>query len=632
MRTFQHSFSTILGLALFAIHLSGCGILNAELHKFANQLSNSPTPTPSSFEAVSLSDGSLLGKNKFVGFQPKNPGGTTTDTSGNLAAIEADGIHIYASDGSATGFIALDRTLYPNQLNSNAIIAAASDGSYFIGGIPNGNAQALLKISPSGVITPITMTIPCYGFRDIEIMTLNGEEVVHVSIPQYQGGASSGPLDPSLISIYKLDGTHISDYGSEASRPEYMAQAPNGEIYALVEGGTEIFHFQEDGDYIDSYDFGGANTFNQIAFASNGDLMLLRIAMTSDAGVYRYTLPTMTLVTSVTTATNPELDYPVDMLLTSAGFDVNVGTTNDTRKRLRYQYSAGAYTLQTDLSSAGTGLSEFSFGSSFNAQNLSASDSSENIYILDEGNRRILSFTKSGSSRFSANISHADISSFATSAITVTSANQVITMSVKDLTTGNMYLQKFSGTNGASQGTVDIAWPYPLSEFVGIDSQNRLWFYVSNNPGLGLVAINLAGTVVQTIDTTDTTTYFGTPNLMLFRIIGDHIFAIDSTTFKSWVSDFAGNAELLFADDQYTTANILAGITSTLKTLPDGSYYMLSIDPDYTTTATILFDFDQRKITKKLTSLRISQSYMNILTSLGLWQGLPDNLMMLLEY
>jgi hypothetical protein len=628
-------FQNILNLCAYlsaALLLASCGVIDASLIKGLESASLPDSSSSDTFKIVSLTADKVVGRDKYVGFNDGIPGGTTIDSNGNFVTVESDGIYVFDDDGDLVSHIALSWVTYPTQIVSNTHVAVASDGSYFIGGPHNGSSTPLMKVSSTGVVTQFPLVRTGYGFTDVKIIRRsNNTEEVHVTVPIYTP-VTTWPQLANLVTVYDLNGNYIDEYGVEADKPAVIAQAPSGNIYIMPQSSSQIFVYSEARAYLGSLDFAVLDQYNEMSFAPNGDLVLIKEGLTADAGLYRYQVPSLTLVDSVTTADDPtNMDYPLELLTNGENVELTMGS-GFIRTRMRYEFASGAYSKTGELRSRGTQNGEFdSVAMSVSiAYNAITSDAAENLYAFDQGNNRVQSFTKAGVYRFQSPVNVAGITSYDDFALAITSTHRLVAINWKDAPSNNLYLQIFDQT-GAQVGVSDTAWAYDSRDFIGIDDQDRLWFKVFQGPLTLLVGLDLTGVTQETIDITDTTTHFGEANLDLFRVIGSKIYSISLVTYKNFVSEFDGTTQRLMSDDEMVAADIIAGLSNSLKKSADGSIYMKALRNDMTTYTAVVIN-QNNKVVRRLDSPYMDANSAFQRLSTGLWAQTSFNRLVQLKW
>jgi hypothetical protein len=325
------------------------------------------------------------------------------------------------------------------------------------------------------------------------------------------------------------------------------------------------------------------------------------------------------------------MDYPLELLTNGEKVELTMGS-GFIRTRMRYEFASGAYSKTGELRSRGTQNGEFdSVAMSVSiAYNAITSDAAENLYAFDQGNNRVQSFTKAGVYRFQSPVNVAGITSYDDFALAITSTHRLVAINWKDAPSNNLYLQIFDQT-GAQVGVSDTAWAYDSRDFIGIDDQDRLWFKVFQGPLTLLVGLDLTGVTQETIDITDTTTHFGEANLDLFRVIGSKIYSISLVTYKNFVSEFDGTTQRLMSDDEMVAADIIAGLSNSLKKSADGSIYMKALRNDMTTYTAVVIN-QNNKVVRRLDSPYMDANSAFQRLSTGLWAQTSFNRLVQLKW
>lgn len=650
-------FCTCLGL-------TGCGAVSADIFK-----SFTPDQTADQPELniplgnITLALKNSFGKNRYVGFYS---GAEDTayfynkyliDNSNHLHYAAYEGISEYDISGVLIKKIPFPITS-PDYgcISGREPMARSSDGSYFLLVFSNPSCRGVFKVLADGTtqrdITSVSLNphpLPPAENLDIKIVKrLDNTEELHI-IPMYLDNISYGVTQPNEVLVYDLNGNYLRSYGGSPLNFIYsrLVQSPlTKHVYAMSFQETQkIFHFDANGNYVETFTFSMITRINDIAIDDNNHFYILDFGDSlitgggPAAGLTVFTTPdpaAPVLRQFLNTVSHP-LYNPGTISVSADGSFVDL-QNQYTKYRERYKVVAGQFQYSEFLGSEGSGANEFFFiGASMNG--FIASDKSENIYVNDSGNQRIKVYDSDGNLKQIFSTYSANVSSIYGHAMSITANEDIYQIDWREnaFNDFNILLRKFT-KSGVPLSSVNVPWPYnSVGNYIGTDDQERIWFRVfhtdaSFNTFKYLVAVDSTGHIVKTIDFTDSAAVFGSASADYFKVVGSYIYYLDGTNLSTMRADFDLNRSVFVDASVFPGLGLLALIPDTFQKLSNGKFYSIALDNSYNGVMVIVDPEKNNEIVTKVTYSNMVSLWDRVWTSKGVFAISSSNRLLQLVF
>lgn len=570
-----------------------------------------------------------LGKNKWIRVDNFTVAASyhsfNFDDQNQLHYANMDGIDVYDTQGTGLSHIPFSPTIL-YCIQGLAQVGRSSNGDYFLLSMSNPTCDGqIYKISADGFIQQAIISstsphpLPPAASNDVLIVKKSDHsEEIHIPANYLSGGTSGTNLNNEML-VYDLNGTYLKSYGLAQNHVySFLAQSPvTKDIYAgSYQDDLHIFHFDENGNYIDTLTFPSVTRIGGLNFDSTGRLYITDLGDFVSTGggptvgVHVFSSPNGSVVRQVLTSVAHPIHYSNNVEVSSDGTLLDL-YNNYTRVRERYIFNGTSYVYSENLSSQSSAPGEFNLSTN-SAAGVLLTDELENIYINDGGNRRIQVFSADGTSLLqNFSIAHPDITPAFGTAATLTSQGQIMNIGWKQNAFDDytLTLQGFSKT-GTPSASVSLHWPYRMhAVFIGIDNKDVLWFKAGDYDPVTfanssyLVGVSLSGVVTRTIDFTDPLPVFGVSGAGYFKVIGSYLYFLDTSTYSTLRYDFNGNTVTLMTMSDYSSGGVYLLIPENMQMLSNGKFLTTALTLTAMMTAEyklVIIDPETFKITTRI--------------------------------
>ncbi|QLY26579.1 hypothetical protein [Bdellovibrio sp. KM01] len=572
-----------------------------------------------------------VGKNRYVGLDSSYQGsnGGLIDNAGNTTYVGDNGIYTFDSSGIEIFKASISSTTYPTWVTERSPMVTDSNGYiYVVSKVSySGGAQGILKIAPDGTFT----TLPIVGAGgqfangawDIALIKrTNGTEELHLT-PYLNS-------NPNPVEVYGLDGTYLRSYGAAANTSLYfLGQNPlTKKIYVSSNNWiTRIYVYQEDGTADGFLDLSATlKHIVDVKFDTNGYMYVANFGdpvdqnNDPDRGLNVYDISSGTPVLIRTLRTS--VAHPISMYRFGVSPDgTKIIATNSLTPATAidelWQLSGSSYQYVKDLTSKGSTAPDF------NNSNTTAGfavDRDENIYIDDNGNKRVNVYSKTGTYLREFSVDNPGVTWWADHFVAITSTEKVLTGGYEfsvGVHTAKVFYQVRSKTGvEESAGFVYFSNNLAAPRFIGIDSEDQMWF----DDGGSIYRANLSGTITYSFDYAANPAGLGVAGALGAQAIGDKVYFLDSGDFTLHAIDLQGNPSRVMGASEYAPANLFAVLPSGgIQALAGGKFGCLAYDQSFNPLYVVIDPANNYEIVSTITSADSNAfSTMMIWTSAGL--------------
>ncbi len=551
------------------------------------------------------------------------------DNAQNSTFMTSGALVTYDVNGNQIRKVALDTSIYMNWSNTRPSMTRDSAGNIYLVSRVNGNAsydQGLLIISPTGGVTKVDLApeVPA-GAVDAAIVTVNGVEELHVT-PWVNSGTSS-------VKVFDLGGNYKGasrDYTVGGLQVYSIAQDPTTKkIYLTTNQSGKVSVFLQDGtpDTPAVLDFtSDLPGIGELNFDASGKLYLTSYEdswyawfLNYGVNVYDITTATPTLVRSLRTyADNTKISQVAVSPDGNSIMAINYDNPNDTYDVL-YTLSGSTYTFSKLLSSRGSGAADFNTRGSFATFAL---DKDENLYITDAGNKRVKVYSMTGTLKYNFSVDNAGITNWTEYFIAMNSEQNLVTGGYDWQTwaanSAKIYIQVRTKAGAElSSAMIDLPTVAGIPKFIGIDSDDQLWF----DDGQTFFRADLTGSVTKTLNYA-TTPAAGVAVMMFGQVSGGTLYFLNND-FTLWGMDTNTNATTqLMGSAQYTAGGIFLVLpAASLQAISGGKLVFVALDSGMTQRLFVVVDpATHYSVVSKINNADQS-AFTNsmIWTSAGLW-------------
>ncbi|WP_413294660.1 hypothetical protein ACLSU7_06055 [Bdellovibrio sp. HCB185ZH] len=571
-----------------------------------------------------------VGKNRYVGLDRSTMGsnGGLIDNTGATTFIGDNGVYTYDANGVETFKAPIPLSSYQNWVSERNPMVRASNGDiYVLSRVSfSGGAQGLLKISPNGTVAPITLGVGGQfvngGWDMALIKRTNGTEELHLT-PYLNN-------NPNPVEVYDLDGNFLRSYGAAANTSLYfLGQHPTSKkVYVSSNNWiTRIYVYQEDGTADGFFDLSATlKHIVDVKFDSNGYMYVANLGdpldqnNDPDRGLNVYDISSGTPVLIRTLRTS--VAHPISMYRFGISPD---GTkiiafnalTSQTAIDELWQLSGSSYQFVRELTSSGSAAPDFK---NSNTTGGFAVDRDENIYIDDNGNKRVKVYSKTGTYLREFSVDNPGITWWADHFVAMTSDDKVLTGGYEfsmGVHTSKVFYQVRSKTGvEESSGFVYFSNNLAAPRFIGIDSEDSMWF----DDGGTIYRADLTGAITYSVDYSSNPGALGVAGALGAQAIGDKVYFLDTGDYTLHAIDLQGNPSLVMGAAEYAPANLFAVLPSGgIQALAGGKFGCLAYDMTFTPLYVVIDPANNYEIVSTITSTDPNAfSTMMIWTSAGL--------------
>ncbi|WP_413560568.1 hypothetical protein [Bdellovibrio sp. HCB209] len=595
-----------------------------------------------------LSLGAVRGKNLWVGmnFMTEVFGAGFVDNSKNVTLLGDSGIYTFDANGTTIAKTDIDMNTYPAFIGTRSPVTKSAAGDYYLvsrESVSWGNI-GILKVTPAGVATHFNIVGAAgvqfnRGGHDIEVINrTNGTEELHV-IPLLID--SGGLLLNNEVEVFDLNGNYLRSYGGTANkRFHQIAQHPgNKNIYAITPDSNDfkIYIFSESGGTVGEFDLTGSmGRLMGIQFDASGRMYVVDSGddnIVDDprrgVNVYDITSGTPVLIRTLRSSVGHYIRSLVQIAVSPDGNTI-VGynsITQQTAADERWERSGTTYEFATSMTSWG---SEPTAIKAKDRLGMFAVDRDENIYVDDDGNKRIAVYTNAGVYSRTFSVDHPDINSWDTHFVAVTSDDKIVTggfeqaFSPTFTSIAHVQIRSKAGVE-LSTMTYDFSSTGNYVSFIGIDAADHLWFKSNTD----LYRVDLDGTLKKTLPF-GSAGNLGIPSGgMAPQAIGDKIYMLNNGDYTLYAVDYDGNSVQVMGSTQYSPLNLFAVFPQGgIQPLANGKFACLALTTSMSFLYVVVDPKNNYTVESTLTTSDKNAFTMNVIwTSKGLMtKGTHDRL------
>lgn len=649
LRTLLNVIALLSSLSLTACALDVSLFSSVAKLPSSSQVTSGPaTYIPTGNYSLTLTK--TLGKNKWVGAwaQGTGNGKGLLDNTKNFTMLGDGGIITFDASGAAINTIPMDFTTYQRWVAGPNPFFKSPSGDYYIGSSINWSqpvANGILKVTAAGAISQLPLTAGHQlqnGVWDLKPIKFADNSDGMMSANFNTGATVYGSVDPTTIDLYDLNGNYLRSIGAaENTTLKIFSQNPvTKDIWALSNNYPNyIYQYHIDGTLVHIHDFtgGAVESFIDVTFDASGKMYVTGMGDPNDyanggttrgIAIYDVSSGTPSLVSAI--HSNSSRTLRVSYLAISPDGQTFVVMNNAYRATglaERWEYSSGAFQYITSLDSSGSGVNDFN---STSGVGVMALDSSENVYIDDNGNKRVKVYTKDGTFLRSFSVDDTNINYWAIHSLATTSTGKIVASGYNydlgNTTQATIILKKYSPT-GVLEDTKSLFMPAVamIPQFMGIDSQDRMWY----DDGATLYAVTLDGTLDTTLSRSDAS-FNVTGAVYGPQIIGTKIYYLDIADYSLHVRDLDGTHQVISSAAQNAAAGlILIYPGGGIQPLRDGKLACLAVTTSMTGQYLVLEPANNYSIVSKITINDINAFGLMIWTSAGLFvRGTYDRFML----
>jgi hypothetical protein len=303
---------------------------------------------------------------------------------------------------------------------------------------------------------------------------------------------------------------------------------------------------------------------------------------------------------------------------------INYTDSNDTYDVL-YTLSGSTYGLSKLLSSRGSGSADFNARGNYGTLAL---DKEENIYVTDSGNKRVKVYSMTGTLKQNFSVDKAGITNWTEYFVAMNSDQKLVTGGYDWQTwapnAAKIYIQVRDKTGTElSAAMIDLTAVVGFPKFIGIDSDDQLWF----DDGQSFFRADLSGAVTKTINYSSTPVA-GVAAMMFAQASGDTLYFLNND-YTLWGMDTNTNAATqLMGSAQYTAGGIFVVLpAASMQAISGGKLVFVAFNSAMTERLFVVVDpASHYSVVSKLQTADITAfSNSMIWTSAGLWsKGTSD--------